>query len=87
MYWLLGRSLLAIEDATRRRLHTSPLLVGLPDPGSRIRGASVRWVAIGYARNLESMAEVTDVAELPDGMTLPEPLDALDGAFAGARKP
>jgi arsenite methyltransferase len=45
-----------------------------------------------YTRaDLESMAEVTDVAELPDGMTLPELLDALDGAFASAfvraRKP
>lgn len=38
-----------------------------------------------YSReDLESMAEVTDVAELPEGMTLPELVDALDGAFASA---
>ncbi len=45
-----------------------------------------------YTRDdLESMAEVTDIAELPDGMSLPELVDALDGAFASAfvraRKP
>ena len=45
-----------------------------------------------YSRgDLESMAEVTDVSELPDGMSLPELVDALDGAFASAfvraRKP
>jgi SAM-dependent methyltransferase len=45
-----------------------------------------------YSRDdLEVMAEVTDVAELPDGMALPELVDALDGAFASAfvraRKP
>lgn len=38
-----------------------------------------------YTReDLESMAEVADVAELPDGMSLPELVDALDGAFASA---
>jgi SAM-dependent methyltransferase len=45
-----------------------------------------------YTRgDLEAMAEVTDIAELPDGMSLPELVDALDGAFASAfvraRKP
>jgi len=45
-----------------------------------------------YTReDLESMAEVADVAELPDGMPLPELVDALDGTFASAfvraRKP
>lgn len=38
-----------------------------------------------YTReDLESMAEVTDVAELPEGMSLPALVDALDGAFASA---
>ena len=45
-----------------------------------------------YTRDdLESMAEVTDIAELPAGMSMPELVDALDGAFASAfvraRKP
>lgn len=45
-----------------------------------------------YTRHdLESMAEFTDVAELPEGMTTIELVDALDGAFASAfvraRKP
>ncbi|GAA4413386.1 arsenite methyltransferase [Fodinibacter luteus] len=45
-----------------------------------------------YSRvDLESMAEVTDAAELPEGMALPELVEALDGAFASAfvraRKP
>ena len=45
-----------------------------------------------YSRDdLEAMAEVTDVAELPEGMALPELVAALDGAFASAfvraRKP
>ncbi|MFC8502302.1 arsenite methyltransferase [Pedococcus sp. NPDC057267] len=49
-------------------------------------------VTRGYSRDdLEAMAEVTDVAELPDGMVLPALVDALDGAFASAfvraRKP
>jgi arsenite methyltransferase len=41
--------------------------------------------------DLEAMAEVTDVAGLPDGMAVPDLVDALDGAFASAfvraRKP
>jgi SAM-dependent methyltransferase len=38
-----------------------------------------------YTRDdLEAMAEVTDLAALPDGMALPELVDALDGAFASA---
>ena len=45
-----------------------------------------------YTRDdLEAMAELTDVAELPEGMALPELVDALEGAFASAfvraRKP
>ena len=45
-----------------------------------------------YTRDdLEAMAEVTDVAELPEGMALPDLVDALDAAFASAfvraRKP
>jgi arsenite methyltransferase len=45
-----------------------------------------------YTRDdLEAMAEVTDVAELPEGMGLDELVAALDGAFASAfvraRKP
>ena len=49
-------------------------------------------VTRGYTRDdLEAMAEVTDVAELPDGMELPQLVAALDGAFASAfvraRKP
>jgi len=45
-----------------------------------------------YTRaDLEAMAEVTDAAELPEGMALPELVDALEGAFASAfvraRKP
>jgi SAM-dependent methyltransferase len=48
-------------------------------------------VTRGYDRtDLESMAEVSEVA-LPEGVTLPQLLDALDGAFASAfvraRKP
>ena len=49
-------------------------------------------VTRNYSRDdLHLMAEVTDVAELPEGMTLPELVEALDGAFASAfvraRKP
>jgi len=45
-----------------------------------------------YVRDdLEAMAEMTDVAALPDGMSLPDLVEALDGAFASAfvraRKP
>ena len=45
-----------------------------------------------YTReDLEAMAEVTDAAELPEGMSLDELVAALDGAFASAfiraRKP
>jgi arsenite methyltransferase len=45
-----------------------------------------------YTRDdLEAMAEMTDVAALPDGMALPDLVEALDGAFASAfvraRKP
>ena len=42
-------------------------------------------VSRGYGRDdLSGMAEVTDVAGLPDGMSLPELVEALDGAFASA---
>jgi SAM-dependent methyltransferase len=42
-------------------------------------------VTRGYTRDdLEGMAEVTDAAQLPDGMDLGELVDALDGAFASA---
>lgn len=49
-------------------------------------------VTRGYARaDLEAMAEVAEAVDLPDGMSLPELVDALDGAFASAfvraRKP
>ncbi|HET8614296.1 MAG TPA: arsenite methyltransferase [Actinomycetales bacterium] len=38
-----------------------------------------------YTRDdLEAMAEVTDVTELPEGMTITDLVDALDGAFASA---
>ena len=38
-----------------------------------------------YTRDdLEAMAELTDVAEIPEGMALPELVDALDAAFASA---
>jgi arsenite methyltransferase len=45
-----------------------------------------------YLRDdLEALADMTDVAQLPDGMTLPDLVEALDGAFASAfvraRKP
>jgi len=45
-----------------------------------------------YTRDdLEAMAEMTDVTALPDGMALPDLVEALDGAFASAfvraRKP
>ena len=42
-------------------------------------------VTRAYTRDdLEAMAEVTDVADLPDSMDLPALVDALDGTFASA---
>jgi len=70
-------------------LHDSEFVAKLSAAG--FEDASVE-VTRRYTRDdLEAMAEVTDVAELPAGMRLEELVAALDGAFASAfvraRKP
>jgi SAM-dependent methyltransferase len=47
-------------------------------------GAGVEVTRHYTREDIEAMAEVTDAAEMPDGMDLPALVDALDGAFASA---